>query len=57
MSRSLAEYVLNKHALCSVPIDVLYVQLAARGLFYQVKKPIVGVQLGLFSDIWSGRPN
>jgi glycosyl transferase, family 25 len=57
MSRPLAEYVLQHHPLCCEPIDELYARLARRGLFYQPKKPLVGVQLGLESDIWPGRAN
>jgi hypothetical protein len=57
MTRPLAEFVLKKYGLCREPIDRLYARLSHQGIFYQLTKPIVGVQLGLESDIWPGRPN
>ena len=51
IERSLAQYILQHHANCEMPIDHLYAKLSHRGRFYQTIQPLIGVQLGLESDI------
>ena len=51
IERSLAQHILDQHSVCRMPIDHLFVELSRRGLFYEPQKPLVGVQLGLPSDI------
>jgi glycosyl transferase, family 25 len=51
IERSLAEYILNHHAVCTMQIDHLFAQLSAQGRFYQPIKPVVGIEVGLKSDI------
>ena len=57
ISRGLAAHVLSKHRNCEAPIDVLYAQLSHLGGFYKPVKPIVGIQVGLHSDIHIGQTN
>jgi glycosyl transferase, family 25 len=50
--RNFAQYLLKDHALCSMPIDHLLNELAkGQWRFYRPVKPLIGVQLGLDSDI------
>jgi len=51
ITNPLAQYVLEHHSLCRMPIDHLYSDLSNRGRFYAPVKPLVGCQLGLTSDI------
>ncbi len=53
IERSLAHYILQKHSICETPIDHLLTSLASQGIFYQTRKPIVGTQEDLASDIHS----
>lgn len=53
IERSLAAYVLEQHAVCTMPIDHLYAQLSHRGRFYQPFKPLIGIAPGLDSHIHS----
>jgi glycosyl transferase, family 25 len=51
VTRPLADYILNKHQTPQMPIDWLFDKLAKQGRFYMPRKPIVGVQEGLPSEI------
>ena len=52
--RDFAAYLLKEHAKCAMPIDLLLNELAMREWkFYRPVKPLVGMQLGLASDIHS----
>ena len=51
ISRQLAQMILEQHAACCMPIDHLYARLSHNGRFYHVAKPLVGIQVGLDSDI------
>lgn len=51
ISNPLAQYIVENHAVCRMPIDHLFHSLSVDGNFYVLRKPIVGVQLGLCSHI------
>lgn len=51
ISNPLAQFILENHRQCGMPIDHLFSQLSYSGNFYYARKPIVGIQLGLKSTI------
>ncbi len=55
ITRRLAEHVLSAHSLCGLPIDELYCRLSYSAVFYKPVKPLVGIQVGLFSVIHEGK--
>lgn len=51
ISNTLASFIWRNHPDCAMPIDHLFSQLSAHGNFYVTRKPVIGIQLGLPSDI------
>lgn len=51
VERSLAQFILARHAVCTMAIDHLYAELSHRGRFYQPFKPLIGIEAGLASSI------
>lgn len=49
--RRFAEFVLNHHAVCTMPVDHLYASLSHVHECFEVKSPIVGISAGLGSEI------
>jgi glycosyl transferase, family 25 len=44
ITRPLAQYVLARHALCDLPIDILYNQLSHHGNFYMPDRLPIGIR-------------
>ena len=51
ISNPLAQYILEHHQICQMPLDHLFSKLSYEGNFYIPHKPLVGCQLGFNSTI------